>query len=241
MKKFLQLLLFALQFLAIFGLDEGMNIYSLLFPCVIIIIIPILGSCRKINVVEYAYLTSSLSGVDHPGANCRQYCGINNITSHPPTASYTHCSGSPLKLSDSQVGSSNNYTADQSLYHCSGGALKILFVFSERVQLSHIRLHIYNNWDKPINGSYKSLAPTVFSLMNDEYEVWEPEYPGVHIYGPHSIVDDHIIGPRNITVSASRGIKTRKVALTTSQHSSYQFCISEIEFYTCTPECEHLI
>ena len=200
-----------------------------------------IDSCRKINVIEYAYLTSSLSGVDHPGANCSQYsCGNN--PSHPPTTSYyTHCDGSPLKLSDSEVGSTNNYTADQNQYYCSNGNLKILFTLSETVQLSHIRLHFYNDWENQINGYYKSLAPTSFSLMNDEYEVWEPAYPGVHIYGPvHYIDDEYIAGPKNITVSASRGIKTRKVVLTTSySHSPYQFCISEVKFYTCTPECEH--
>ena len=190
-------------------------------------------------MIEYAYLTSSLSGVDHPGANCRQYCGISNITSHPPIMSYTHCGGSTLKLSDSQVGSTNNYTADQDQYYCSSQFLKISFTLSERVQLSHIRLHFYNDWDDPVNGYYKGVAPTTFSLMNDEYEVWEPEYPGVHVTGPHSIPDDYIVGPKNITVSALQGIKTRKVVLTTTHSASYQFCISEIEFYTCTPECEH--
>lgn len=189
-------------------------------------------------------MTSSLLSMDHPSANCRQYCSNNNIPSHPPAldiTSYTLCDGSPLKLSDSQIGSSNDYMTDQDQYYCSSGSLEILFVLSEKVQLSHIRLHIYNNWNEPINGYYRSLAPTVFSLMNDDYEIWEPQFSGVHVYGPHSIVNDYITGPRNITVSALREIKTRKVVLTTltAQHSSYQFCISEIEFYTCIPECEH--
>ena len=201
-----------------------------------------LDSCRKVNVVEYAYLTSSLSGMDHLSANCRQYCGNNNIPSHPPLTSHTLCDGSLLKLSDSEIGSmTDNYTADQNQYRCSNATLKILFTLSERVQLSHIRVHFYNDWDNPVDGRYKSLAPTYFSLMNDEYEVWEPEYPGKHVYGPRSIPDDYIVGPKNITVSSSQGIKTRKVVLTSthSAHGSYNFCISEVEFYTCTPECEY--
>ena len=146
-------------------------------------------------MVEYAYLTSSLSGMDHPGANCRQYCGSN--PSHPPITSYTHCDGSPLKLSDSEVGSTKNYTADQNQYYCSNGpvSLKILFTLSESVQLSHTRLHYYNGpQDNPMSGYRKVLPATIYTLVNDEYEVWEPYYPRLHISGPEGTADGNTMG-----------------------------------------------
>jgi hypothetical protein len=168
---------------------------------------------------EYAYRDDSVTRTESVSANCRRYPprdGDNDIIL------YTHCVGWQLKLSDSDRGSNTEYTATSYYVWTAESSEKLLFIFPTRVSLTTITLHYYSD-------SVRGLPRLRFYAVPDEFDVWDAltsgnPYTGIPLVPPGG----EPAGRRNISINVN--FNTKKV-LMYKYSSSFQFAVSEVEFF----------
>ena len=136
---------------------------------------------------------------------------------------YTHCDGSQLRLTDSDLGSEQFSSSDYYVWN-AGSSRQLLFIFPTRVNLTTITLHYYSD-------NVRGLPILRFFAVPDDFDVWDaltarygfeditPVPPGGEPTGQKSVSIDF-----NYT--------TTKVLMHKSR-SDFMFALSEVEFFTC--------
>ena len=168
---------------------------------------------------EYAYRDDSFTRSESASANCRRYPARNGDMG----IMYIHCDGEPLKLSDSDRGSNTGYT-DTFYYVWPAGREQMLFIFPTRVFLTTITLHYYSD-------SVRGLPGLAFYAVPDDFDVWDAprtNYPRAEVASvtPGGGPAGH--RSANITINSN----TKRV-LMFKFSSTFQFAVSEVEFFTC--------
>ena len=138
---------------------------------------------------------------------------------------YIHCDGTQLLLVDSNLGPEQYQTNE--CYQWSAGPETnrlLLFIFPTRVSLITITLHYYSS-------NFRSLPRLRFYAVPDNFDIWDAPTandPYVDIAEVPSGVE--LTGRRNISIDIS--FNTKKV-LMYKFSSTFQFAVSEVEFFNC--------
>ena len=138
---------------------------------------------------------------------------------------YIHCDGEQLKLSDSDRGSNTEYTATSYYEWPAGSDGRLLFIFPTRVSLTTITctLHYYSD-------SVRGRPRLRFYAVPDDFDVWDALTSGNRYVGVASArPGGEPAGPRNVRITLN--FNTKKV-LMYKHSSSFQFAVSEVEFFT---------
>jgi hypothetical protein len=171
---------------------------------------------------EYAYRDDSVTRAESISANCRRYPARNGDKG----IVYTHCDGQQLKLSDSHRGSKTEYTATSYYVWTTGNDGQLLFIFPTRVSLTTITLHYYSD-------SVRGRPRLRFYAVPDDFDIWDPTTTGNPYAGVASIPPGGDLADRRISsVSININFNTKKV-LMYKFSSSFQFAVSEVEFFSC--------
>ena len=174
---------------------------------------------------EYAFLGNSVFRSERSSANCRPYA--SGLESHVYTDNYTHCDGTQLRLTDSDLGSeqyssSHYYVWNAQIAGSSGSQL--LFIFPTRVNLTTITLHYYS-------GNGKGLPRLRFFNVSYDFDVWDA------LAASYSRVDIAAVPPggepagrRNVSVNVDF-MNVLKVLLYKFS-SSFILAASEVDFFS---------
>ena len=174
---------------------------------------------------EYAYAHDSVGRSESGNANCRRYPETTRLPSGLQSEDYIHCNGTQLKMADSNLGQ-EQYMSSHYYVWSAGRDGELLFIFPTRVSLTTITLHYYSD-------SVRGLSRLTFYAVPDDYNVWDTPtlsapYADVAAVQPGG----EPAGRRNGTINVN--FNTKKVLMYKSR-SSFQFAVSEVEFFTC--EC----
>ena len=174
---------------------------------------------------EYAYQSESNSVIrsERSSAKCGEYAsGLSDI-SGVFTEYYTHCDGTQLRLTDSDLGSEQYSSSDY--YVWNDGSHRLLFIFPTRVNLTTITLHYYSD-------NVRGLPKLKFFALPDDFDVWDAPLAS------YSHVDTAVVSPggepaalRNVRVYFDF-MNVKKVQLYKFS-SSIILAVSEVEFFTC--------
>ncbi len=174
---------------------------------------------------EYAYQDDSVSRAESQSANCRRY---QTGLPAPPgefTDQYTHYDGTQRKLTDSDLGQEQYQYSDY--YHWVAGSYgQLLFIFPTRAFLTTITLHYFMHSDRD-----RGLPRLRFYAVPDNFDVWDrptTSYPRVDVAAVPP--GGEPAGHRNTSINVN--FNTKKV-LMYKFSSSFQFAVSEVEFFTC--------
>ena len=141
-----------------------------------------------------------------------------------------HCAQpyTPLKLADSNFGSEQYSSSDYYVWPPGTRRSQLLFIFPTRVNLTTITLHYYSD-------SERGLPRLRFFAVSDDFDVWDAPTAS-HNYAEVAAIppDGEPAGPRNIIVNFN--VATSKPLMLKSG-STFQFALSEVEFYTCLGKC----
>ena len=110
---------------------------------------------------EYAYHMNSVYRTERSSANCRNYPSGPNVNEN-----YVHCDGTPLRLTDSDIGSEQYNTSDYYLWTAELRNTQLLFIFPTRVNLTTIALHYYSS-------SNRGLPGLRFWSVPDDFDIWD--------------------------------------------------------------------
>ena len=174
-------------------------------------------SCQ-VKPSEYAYRDDSVTRSESASANCRRYLerdGDMGIV-------YIHCDGQQLKLSDSDRGSNMEYATTSYYVWTAGDAEQLLFLLPARVSLTTITLHYYSDSDR----GHPKLR---FYAVPDNFNVWDALTSGnPYVGNPERPPGEESQGLRKIEINTN--FNTKKV-LMYKYRSSFQFAVSEVEFF----------
>ena len=157
-------------------------------------------------------------------ANCRYYPAHDADQGiHPQD--YIHCDGTPLKLTDSHIGSEQYTDSDYYRWTAGSGNTQLLFIFPTRVNLTTITLHYYYD-------SFRGLSRLRFWAVPDNFDIWDApasSYSSVEVAGVPP--GGEPVGHGNVSVRFK--IATMKIFMVKFS-SSYSFSVSEVEFFNDT-------
>ena len=168
---------------------------------------------------EYAYRDDSVSRAENPSTNCRRY----PLRPQDQNIRYTHCDGTQLRLTDSNLGQQLYSSSDYYVWS-AGRDSQLLFIFPTRVSLTTITLHYYSD-------NVSGLSRLRFYAVPDDFDVWDAtatSYPRVDVAAVPPGREP--VGRRNISINVN--FNTKKVLMYKSS-SSFQFAVSEVEFFAC--------
>jgi hypothetical protein len=175
---------------------------------------------------EYAYRDDSVTRAESASANCRRYPVMDGLKGSIRSMDYTQCDGTILKLVDKNLGSEKFSSSSNSCLYkwTSGNAEQLLFIFPTRVSLTTITLHYYSD-------SVRGCPQLRFHAVPDDFDVWDAPtsanpYSGVASVPPGG----DLAGRRSISININ--FNTMKV-LMYKFSSSFQFAVSEVEFFKC--------
>ena len=101
---------------------------------------------------------------------------------------------------------------------------QLLFIFPTRVSLTTITLHYYSD-------SVRGLSRLRFFAIPDDFDVWDAVSSGTTYVEVASVPPGgEPAGRRNISINVNFNIKK---LLMYKYRSSYQFAVSEVEFFKC--------
>ena len=170
---------------------------------------------------EYAYKSNSVTRSEEDEANCRMYPKMSDDGG----IKYTHCDGTQLRLTDSELGSEQYKSSDYYVWNAGSSSSQLLFIFPTRVNLTNITLHYYND-------STRGLPRLRFWSVPDNFSIWNA------LVGRYSHVDIAIVpsgkeptGRTNVSVNCDF-MNVKKVLLLKFSNS-FIFAASEVEFFTC--------
>ena len=172
---------------------------------------------------EYAYRDDSVNRAESASANCRRYPG--GLQAGVFTKEYTHCDGTQLRLTDTDVGKEQYQVADYYYWIAGKDGQQLLFIFPTRVSLTTITLHYYSD-------RVRGLPRLKFYAVLDDFDVWDVPTTGITNVDVAAVPPGGgTAGRRNASINVN--FNTRKV-LTYKFRSSFQLAISEVEFFTCS-------
>ena len=178
----------------------------------------VLATSCQVYPSEYAFHDDSVTRAERGSANCRRY-PAGNLEGGIHPEDFIHCDGTQLKLTDSNLGQKQYNSSDY--YEWSAGQL--LFIFPTRASLTTITLHYYSDSDLGFPRLRFCAAP-------DGFDVWDAISTG----NPHvdiaAVQGRELTGRRNVSINVN--FSTKKV-LMYIYSSSYQFAVSEVEFFKC--------
>ena len=173
---------------------------------------------------EYAYQENSVYGTERDSANCRNYprSGLPGVS----TEDYIHCDGTPLRLTDSDLGSqqftvTDYYTwlVDETRSH------QLLFIFPTRINLNTITLHYYRT-------SGRGLPRLRFYAVPDDFDIRDaPTSSFYHVDVVAMPPGRESAGQSNVCFNVTT--VTMKL-LMIKFRSSFSFAVSEVEFFNHT-------
>ena len=176
---------------------------------------------QVVHPSEYAYKSNSVTRSEKGEANCRMY----PANSGDGRIQYTHCDGTQLRLTDSDLGSDQYSSSDYYVWN-AGSSRQLLFIFATRVNLTTITLHYYSD-------NLRGLPRLRFFTVPDDLDVWDAVTASIS----QQIVDIAAVPPygesaglRNVSVNLDF-MNVKKVLLY-KYHSSIILAASEVEFYT---------
>ena len=192
------------------------------------------SSCQ-VYPSEYAYHEDSVYGTEKSSANCRNYLG--GLTSTARSRDYIHCNGTPLRLTDSDIGSEQFTSSDYYIWLIDDRSSQLLFIFPTRVNLTTITLHYYHT-------SGRGLSRLRFYAVPDDFDVWDaPSSSYSHVDVAAVPPSGEPAGHRNVSITVTYYHYTSKLLLL-KFGSNYPFQVSELEFlcYNCNGKnCNILI
>ena len=182
-----------------------------------------LATSCQVYPSEYAYHDDSVTRAETPSDNCRTY-PPRDLPGGIHAEHYIHCNGTHLKLVDSKLGKDKYSSGDLYVWSAGSDGQQLLFIFPTRVSLTTITLHYYSD-------SARGLPRLRFYAVPDDFDVWDAPT----ISTPHADVaaipqDRELTGRRNVSINVN--FSTKKV-LMYKYSSSYQFAVSEVEFFKC--------
>ena len=136
-------------------------------------------------------------------------------------ASYIHCDGTQLRLADSDLGQEQYSSSDYYVWPI-GRDGQLLFIFPTRVSLTTITLHYYSD-------SNRGLPKLRFYAVPDDFDVWDApttSNPCVNIAAVAP--GGEPAGRRNVSMNVNFSTKQ---LLMYKDKGSYQFAVSEVEFF----------
>ena len=161
-------------------------------------------------------------GSERSSVSCRQYA--SGLEANVYTEQYTHCDGSQLRLTDSDLGSEQYNSSDYYLWNAGSSGSQLLFIFPTRVNLTTITLHYYSD-------NTKGLPRLRFYAV--------PDPPTAR----YSRVDIAAVPPggepagrRNVSVNVN--FNTKKILMYTFSNSLF-WAVSEVECFTCIDIINH--
>ena len=169
---------------------------------------------------EYAYHGDSVNRAESPSAKCRRYPDGHRLASEEQ---FIHCDGTQLKLADSNFGQ-EQYRSGEYYQWPPGGVKELLFILPTRVSLTTITLHYYTD-------NIRGLSRLRFYAVPDNFDVWDASTKGYpHVDVASVPPGGEPAGRRNVSIDVN--FTTEKV-LMNMYTSSYQFALSELEFFKC--------
>ena len=182
------------------------------------------GNCHcQVYPSEYAYHKYSVYRSERASALCREYpTSLTQAGASPED--YFHCDGTPLQLTDSDIGS-EQYTNSDYYHWTAGSNSQLLFIFPTRINLTNITLHYFSN-------SVRGLPRLRFYAVPDDFNVWKsPTSSYSYVDVAEVPQDEEPAGHRNVSVGFN--VTTMKL-LMFKFHSTYAFAVSEVEFFNHT-------
>ena len=189
------------------------------------------SSCQ-VYPSEYAYRDDSVTRAESASANCRRYPtrgGDEGLV-------YIHCDGQQLELSDSDRGFNTEYTATSYYEWTTGHADQLLFIFPTRVSLTNITLHYYSD-------NVRGRPRLRFYAVPDDFDIWDAPITDTQYVDVASVLPGgEPAGRRSVNFNVK--FNTKRVLLYKFS-SSFQFAVSEVEFFRCfantsTSTCKYL-
>ena len=190
-------------------------------PLLILFPIALATSCQ-VYPSEYAYGYVSVTECESDSANCRRY--PSGLQAGVFTEQYTHCDGTQLKLTDSDLG--QGQIRDYYVW-LAGSTAHLLFVFPTRVSLTTITLHYYS-------VSIQGLPSLRFYAVPDDFNIWDApatSYPRVDVSSV--LPGGESAGCRSVSINVN--FNTMKVVMYKFS-SNFWFALNEVEFFICNGE-----
>ncbi len=171
---------------------------------------------------EYAYDHDFVNRAENPSANCRSYQS-HNVQGGVHSENFIHCDGTQHILTDYNIGS-EQYNSYAYYWWPAGRDGLLLFIFPTRVSLTTIILYYYSD-------SIRGLPRLRFYAVPDDFNVWDAaatSYLHIDVASVH--LGGEPVGRRNVSINVN--FNTSRVLLY-KYSSSFQFAVSEVEFFTC--------
>ena len=138
---------------------------------------------------------------------------------------YTHCDGTQLRLTDSNLGSEQYSRSDYYVWNAGSSSSQLLFIFPTIVNLTTITLHYYSD-------NVRGLHRLRFYAVADDFVVWNAPATS---YGYEDVTlmlpGGKPAGPRSVRINLN--YTTTKVLMYRSR-GDFQFAVSEVEFFITT-------
>ena len=179
---------------------------------------------------EYAYHDDSVNRAESGSAKCRRY--PNDLLAPGAfTDQYTHCDGMQHKLTDSDLGQEQYQHTDYYVWS-AGQVAQLLFIFPTSVSLTTIILHYYSDSDR-------GLPRLRFYAVPDTFDIWNaPSTSYLQVDAtavpPGGEPADH----RNVSINVNFNVKK---VLMYKFSATYQFAVSEVEFFNCTSKLANIL
>ncbi len=179
----------------------------------------------------YAFRDDSVNRAESSSANCRRY-SADFLAQGVSTDQYTHCDGIQGKLTDSDLGQLQEcYSRADYYIWIAGRDAQVLFVFPTRVSLTTVTLQYYSD-------SHRGLPRLRFYAVSDDFDVWDAPTTGhPHVDVASVPTGGEPAGRRSVNINVN--FNTKRV-LMYKYSSSFQFEVSEVEFFNCTSKYAHL-
>ena len=147
------------------------------------------------------------------------------------TSKYTHCDGTQLRLTDSNLGSEQYSSSDYYVWPARNDA-QLLFIFPTRVSLTTITLHYYSD-------SIRGLPRLSFYAVPDDFDVWDTPTTSIPRVDVAAVSPGgEPAGRRNISINVNFNTKKVLMYKFSSTYIVYQLAVSEVEFFQC--QSKHL-
>ena len=184
----------------------------------------------QVHPSEYAFQDNSVNRAERPSANCRKYPLSHQITEH-----YTHCDGTQLRLTDSDLGSQKYRGSDYYVWPAKPMIRQLLFIFPTTVNLTMITLHYYSSNSVQLNTGLPRLR---FYNVPDDFDIWNAPSASYNQYGEIvALSPGDQAGNRNVSISIN--FSTQKV-LMIKYKSGFNLAVSEVQFFNCRSKLQSL-